>query len=722
MSDPIFDDLNEEQRAAVAFGSGPLMVLAGAGSGKTRVITRRIARLLRDGERPFRILALTFTNKAAGEMARRVQQLGGERVQVSTFHSACARFLRKDGHRLGYPRDFTIYDTQDRDSVVKMLMDEHALDGQGVKPAQVGRRLSQLKNLCPSRDELVFGHASVDRILEKLWDPYVRTMQRLGALDFDDLLGRFRDLLVEHPDVRESYAERFRWLLVDEFQDTNRVQYELLRLLVGAERNLTVVGDPDQSIYRFRGAEVRNSLDFQSDFPGTTVVRLEQNYRSTATILRAAEGVIVNNRQRLEKRLRTTNADGDPIVVHAAHTPQEEARQIAKRVETLIAGGTDPSEIAVFYRSHFLSRGIEESLRNAYVPYEVIGGVSFFERKEIKDLLAYLRVVVNPLDDVSMERVVNVPARGIGRATLDKLRAMGREQGMSLVEVIADPALRGTLPAKARNALAGLAEVFEKARASRDKAHDTLRAIEQGIGYIAHLSEIGDPEDEARIENIAELHSDAAYFDQNLGGGVADYLAQVSLMTSDDRAGDGEPKVSLMTVHAAKGLEFDHVFIAGLEEGVFPHARAMEENGGEEEERRLLYVALTRARRTLWIGHARERMVGGFTERQVKSPFLREIPRDCVSTDDAEDEFGEGEHDHDFAQAGFEAEFDQVDPVEALTPGRRVRHREYGKGTLVRISGHGMLARAVVRFDSGSERTLLLEYAGLRPLDEGGAW
>jgi DNA helicase-2/ATP-dependent DNA helicase PcrA len=298
MRDPILDDLNDAQREAVTFGTGPLMVLAGAGSGKTRVITRRIARLLRDGERAHAILALTFTNKAAGEMARRVQELGGERVMVATFHSACARFLRQDAELLGYPRDFSIYDTQDRDAVLKLLMNEHGLDGSGIKPAQLGRRLSQLKNLCTSKADLVFGYGAVDKLLQRLWDPYHAALQRLGALDFDDLLGRFRDLLLEHPDARERYQQRFRWLLVDEFQDTNRVQYELLRLLVGAEQNLCVVGDPDQSIYRFRGAEIRNILDFQRDFPGTTVVRLEDNYRSTRTILRAAEGVIENNHER----------------------------------------------------------------------------------------------------------------------------------------------------------------------------------------------------------------------------------------------------------------------------------------------------------------------------------------------------------------------------------------------------------------------------------------
>ncbi|MCC6785548.1 MAG: UvrD-helicase domain-containing protein [Planctomycetes bacterium] len=723
MRDPILDDLNDAQREAVTFGTGPLMVLAGAGSGKTRVITRRIARLLRDGERAHAILALTFTNKAAGEMARRVQELGGERVMVATFHSACARFLRQDAELLGYPRDFSIYDTQDRDSVLKLLMGEHGLDGSGIKPAQLGRRLSQLKNLCTSKADLVFGYGAVDKVLQRLWDPYHAALQRLGALDFDDLLGRFRDLLLEHPDARERYQQRFRWLLVDEFQDTNRVQYELLRLLVGAEQNLCVVGDPDQSIYRFRGAEIRNILDFQRDFPGTTVVRLEDNYRSTRTILRAAEGVIENNHERLEKRLRTDNDEGDAIVVFAAASPAEEARAIARRAGALVAKGVAPDAIAVFYRSHFLSRGLEEAFRNELVPYAVVGGVSFFERKEVKDVLAYLRVLVNPLDDVSMERVINVPPRGIGRATLDKLRTGAAARGLSLYEGLLDDEARAELPAKARTTLAALAAAFQDARGNLASAHATMRAIERGIGYIAHLQAMGDQEDEARVENVLELLSDAAYFDEAHGGGLAEYLGHVALMTSEDRREADEPRVSLMTVHAAKGLEFDHVFVAGLEEGVFPHSRALEEAGGVEEERRLLYVALTRARQTLWLGHARERMVGGLTERTQRSSFLKEIPRDCITgasaaTDeaDADDEdfaaFGDGGH-------GAAVEYDQTDPAEQFAPGARVAHHEYGPGTLLRLRGSGILARATVRFDTGQERELLMEYARLRPLGRG---
>ncbi|MDA1222175.1 MAG: UvrD-helicase domain-containing protein [Planctomycetota bacterium] len=749
MGDPIVEDLNPEQREAVLYGEGPLMVLAGAGSGKTRVITRRIARLMRDGVPGHQVLALTFTNKAAGEMARRVEQLGGARVQVSTFHSACARFLRQDGEILGYPRDYSIYDTYDRDAVLKMLMAEHKLDKDGVKPTQVGRRLSHLKNLGVKPDELVVGFSPVDRIVERLWGPYQALLMKLGALDFDDLIQRFLDLLVEHPAVAERYQARFRWLLVDEFQDTNRVQYDLLKRLVGPDRNITVVGDPDQSIYRFRGAEVRNILDFQADFDGTQVVRLEQNYRSTQTILRAAEGVISNNEQRLDKRLRTENDEGDSIRVHRSHSPQQEAREIGRRIQALLDEGVDPTEIAVFYRSHYLSRGIEEAFRELALPYQVVGGLSFFERREIKDLLSYVRVLVNPLDDVGMERIINVPPRGIGRVTLDKLRSISAMQGMSLIEVVCDPDSRAGLPPKVRKALGDLADVFDRARAlSSSSVQETIRCIVDGVGYAAAL-DASDPEDQARIENIAELFNDMSVFDQEIGGGAAGYLEHVSLMTSEERDAEDRPRASMMSIHAAKGLEFDHVFVAGLEEGLFPSARSVEEPGGLEEERRLMYVALTRARRSLWLGWSQERMVAGTTQRQARSSFLSELPKDCVAGASASSDDGgewdedpwEDSYDRGGSRAGssggwrgsgqrsrggaeefevsqeFEASYDEFS--QELVVGTRVIHAVYGRGTVMRTAGRGMQAKATVAFDRGGERVLLLEYAGLRVLPGG---
>jgi DNA helicase-2/ATP-dependent DNA helicase PcrA len=715
--DPLLDDLNPTQRDAVLAGPGPLMVLAGAGSGKTRVITRRIARLLRDGESPGSILALTFTNKAAGEMLSRVRDLGGGRVLVATFHSSCARFLRQDGHLLGYPRDFSIYDTYDRDMCVKQLMAERGLGGLGIKPAQVGRAISRLKNQGVAPADFVQGPSDTDAIVGEIWAPYQERLLRQGAMDFDDLLDRFLALLREHPETAEQYRERFRWILVDEFQDTNRVQYDLLRALAGEYHNLCVVGDPDQSIYRFRGADIRNILDFENDFPQTRIVKLETNYRSTKCILRAAEAVIENNVQRKERALRTDNDEGAPLASLRCDTPSDEASQVVRRIVRLIEQGTSPREIAVFYRAHHLSRAFEEALRQIGVPYVVVGGLAFYERREIKDLLAYLRAVLNPLDDLSVERIVNVPTRGIGAKTLDKLRALAAEAQLSLCEAIARADLHEGLSARARASLAALAAVLDGARARAEHAAVALKWILQETDYVAQTCDLGDPQDLARQENIDELLNDAAVFDGDYGTGLAGYLAHVSLLTSEDEADEG-PAVSLMSVHAAKGLEFDHVFLAGLEEGIFPHSRSVGADD-QEEERRLMYVALTRARRTIVLSTCARRAFQGLMAPQEPSRFLAEIPDDCLETRPLRERGGwhdwVADDDHGaVGEGGLDGE--------ALEPGTEVVHPTYGHGHVVRLSGRGIQTRVVVRFESGDERTLLLEYGHLQLARRGGAW
>ncbi|MEO0480862.1 MAG: UvrD-helicase domain-containing protein [Planctomycetota bacterium] len=747
--DPILDDLNEAQRDAVTHGEGPMMVVAGAGSGKTRVITRRIAHLLREGVPAHQVLALTFTNKAAGEMARRVEQLGGGRVLVSTFHSACARFLRQHADRIGFPSDFSIYDTQDRDSAIKYLMQEHRISKDDVKPSAVGRRISQLKNLGEKPGEVILGMTAADRAVEKLFGPYQDFLQQLGAMDFDDLLGRFLDLLIDWPDVAEAYQERFRYILVDEFQDTNRVQYDLLKRMVGEPFNFCVVGDPDQSIYRFRGAELRNILDFEDDYEGTKVVRLETNYRSTQRILQAAEGVIVHNQDRLEKHLVTDNDEGAPLVIDRCYGPAQEARNVVEHILALLDDGVSASEIAIFFRSHHISRGIEEGLRNQAMPYRIVGGLSFFERREIKDLVAYMRVLVNPIDDVAMERVINVPARGVGRVSLDKLRGFARDAGLSLCEAVCDPGIRQSLSGKARTGLAALADVITKARARiREGAHPALMTLVEGLGYADYIGGSGDPEDEVRRENVAELHNDAAFFDSEVGGGLSGYLQHIALLTSDDRnREDMGPRISVMTVHASKGLEFDHVFVTGLEEGLFPNQRALEEPGGLEEERRLMYVALTRARKTLHLSWSQQRMVNGRLGDQTKSSFLREIPKEVLALDDDRDFDSDDDH-GDFSGSGFRSRRTRGDLYEesqdlssefggdsqvdfyadedqsaefVLGEGTRVVHQAYGQGTVLRLSGSGQLQKITVRFDRSGERTLITEYAGLRIVPGGAA-
>lgn len=705
--DPILDDLNPEQRRAVLFGEGPLMVLAGAGSGKTRVITRRIARLLRDGEDPGSILALTFTNKAAEEMARRAQELGGQRVLVCTFHSACARFLRRDGELLGYPRDYSIYDTYDRDACIKMLLEGLGLSGPGIKASHIGRCISRLKNQQVAPHEFQPGLGEIDDVVARVYGPYEERLRALGAMDFDDLLLRFLDLLREHPDVAERYRRRYRWILVDEFQDTNRVQYALLRELLGDGGNPCVVGDPDQSIYAFRGADLRNILEFERDFPGTVTIRLEQNYRSTRTILRAADEMIANNRDRLPKVLRTENEDGVPLVCLRARDAEEEAREIAGRVAGLVQDGVAVDEIAVFFRAHFLSRALEEAFRSRDLPYEIVGGLSFFERREIKDLLAFLRVTLNPLDDVSAERIVNVPPRGIGKATLGRLREIAAAEEMSLCEVITEPSVRRGLSARACRGLDELARTIECMRQqAEDGAAAPLRTLLERTRYVEYACDLGDPEDVARQENIEELLADAQRFDEDQGGGLPGYLARVSLLTSEDRAGRAGPRVSLMTVHAAKGLEFDHVFVAGLEEGLFPHSRSTQSAYDVEEERRLLYVALTRARKGVVLTYAARRQVQGVFVDREPSRFLAEIPPDCLES--SADPWRHWEPDEEFGAPPAAAE---------LQPGHVVVHPDYGTGEVVEVSRGGL--RAAVRFADGSLRILLPDHEVLRVLPEG---
>jgi DNA helicase II / ATP-dependent DNA helicase PcrA len=716
MSDPIYDNLNEAQAAAVAHGEGPLMVLAGAGSGKTRVVTRRIARLIRDGVRSSQVLAMTFTNKAAGEMAHRVQQLGGEYVRVATFHSACARFLRQDGHKLGYPADYSIYDTHDRDALIKELFEDHGVAAGSVKPSAVGQWISKLKNAALKPTDGLLGSHDVARVVERLWTPYHERLRKLGAMDFDDLLGNFLEILREFPDVAESYRARFPYLLVDEFQDTNRVQYDLLKLLCPAPGNLCVVGDPDQSIYGFRGAEVRNILDFENDYPTTTVVRLEQNYRSSANILHAAETVIANNRMRKDKRLRTDNGPGAPILRLRAGGASEEASTMVDRIGSLREEGVPLDQIAVFYRAHYLSRAIEQAMKDGAIPYVIVGGLTFFERREIKDLLAYLRVLVNPLDDVSMARIVNVPPRGLGKASLEKLRNAAFTEGMSLREAVAEPAMQALMGPKARKGLAELALTIDRARtAQASGVHAALKAILEGTGYLRHATSFGDAEDSTREENIAELINDAVQYDADHEDGLSGYLQHVALLTSADQQGEG-PSVQMMTVHAAKGLEFDHVFVCGLEEGVFPSMRVQEDPDGLEEERRLMYVALTRARQTLFLASAKERMVNGSFESMRPSRFLKELPADRIEN------YAPSWRRYDADDQGANSTGWSVTPdpeaLEALRPGVRVRHDEYGPGLIRRISGRGMSARAVVRFDDGVEREFVLEYAGLKLLED----
>ena len=698
------------------------MVLAGAGSGKTRVITRRIAWLLEQGVEPGRILALTFTNKAAGEMARRVHDLGGARVRVSTFHSACARFLRVDGHYLDYPTNFSIYDTYDRNACLKQLLQRHNIAlGGAVTANRVGSRISHLKNLGVRPVDFVHGMGELDAVVKEIYAPYEERMRDLGAMDFDDLLLRFVDLLEEHPAVAEVYQERWRHVLVDEFQDTNSVQYRMIRLLARKHGNICVVGDPDQSIYKFRGAQIRNIIEFEADYPDLATYRLERNYRSTGCILAAAQGVIENNEARLKKDLTTDAEFGAPLRILRSDSEQGEAFDVMHLVRGLIQNGADPDEIAVFYRAHFLSRSIEQALRQGGVGYEIVGGLTFFERREIKDLLAYLRVVLNPLDDVSLLRVINVPPRGVGKTSLDRLTASASREGLSLFEAICDADQRSVVSPKGRKGLEKLASVLTAIRSTADPS-EAIRHVLQETSYMEYACGLGDPQDVSREENLRELINDAVEFSKEEGADLAAYLEQVSLLTSQDEAqGDGA-RVQLMTVHSAKGLEFEHVIILGLEEGTFPHARSFAEPEDMEEERRLMYVAVTRARQTATLSYATSRMVAGETRRQDMSRFIREIPSECTIWEgsvfdgrDREDSGSEDSVSEDHVDYGYDEDSE-------LSEGTKVIHPYFGEGEVLRISGQGMKMRIVVRFKGGREKTLIPEHSQLQIVPGGGSW
>jgi DNA helicase-2/ATP-dependent DNA helicase PcrA len=726
--DPLLDDLNDEQQRAVTHGSGPLLVVAGAGSGKTRVVTRRIARLLRDGEDPRSVLALTFTNKAAGEMVRRVNELGGRQVRVATFHSACARFLREDAHHLGYPRNFTIYDTYDRDACIKTLVADLNVKTK-LTPGEIGRQISRLKNQNQRPHEFHPGRSEVDAVVKRVYEVYQQRLRAHGAMDFDDLLMVFLDLLQQHPTVTEAYQAHYRWVMVDEFQDTNLVQYAIARILADhGDRNLCVVGDPDQSIYRFRGAELGNLLGFEQDFPGATVIRLETNYRSTATILEAAQAVIEHNTGRLDKTLVPVREAGEKIKVHVADSADAEARFVVNAVQARLREGESPQEMAVFYRAHHLSRQFEEQFRRAGIDYKLVGGLTFYERREVKDLLAYLRVVVNPLDDVSMERIINVPPRGIGAATLQTLRSQAAAEGMALAEAVTDPQVRAQQKPKVRAALDQLAAALEGARVGLN-ARAALQAILDKTDYLAFACSLGDLADYSREENINELVADAATYDDSEGAGLAGWLQFITLLTSADMAGD-KPAVTMMTVHAAKGLEFQHVWVAGLEEGVFPSSRAAASLDDLEEERRLMYVAMTRARTTLCLTRARLRMINGALSPQKASSFMSELPGECIAAVSAGARSGFRSNfvaDNSTADDG-DTSFDlddvavEMGSAQNLRAGVRVVHGVYGRGVVVRVVGTGIQAKALVRFADGAERNLLLEYARLRVDADGAEW
>ncbi|HEV2723094.1 MAG TPA: UvrD-helicase domain-containing protein, partial [Thermoleophilaceae bacterium] len=637
----LLEGLNQPQRAAVTHGEGPLLILAGAGSGKTRALTRRIAYLVGTGAaRPSEILAITFTNKAAAEMRERVGHLVGNRARamwVMTFHSACARMLRSDAERLGYTRGFTIYDEGDSVRLVKQCVEEAGVDPKRFPPRGLKRQISDAKNQLLDADAYRLKVASYfEQTAADVYDLYDKRIHSMNAMDFDDLLFRSVNLFELFPEVLDRYRRSFGHVLVDEYQDTTPAQYRWLRLLADEHRNLFVIGDDAQSVYSFRGADISNILDFEHDYPDASVIKLEQNYRSTQTILDAANALISNNRSQKPKHLWTDVGKGDPVHVRELEDEHAEARYVAGEIERHVDGGGSRDDVAVFYRANAQSRVLEDTLVRYGVGYQVIGGTRFYERAEIKDALAYLTLLVNPQDVVSFGRIVNSPRRGIGDTSQARIRSHANTIGEPIFDVALSPEDIPGLGAAAIKAVGRFMDTMERLRdrAAEASVGDLLQETLEDSGYLSTLEAERTIEAQGRLENLEELVGVAREYDAGSEDpSVEEFLQQISLFSEQDNLRDEEGIVTLMTLHNAKGLEYDVVFMIGAEDGVFPHSRSIEA-GDVEEERRLCYVGITRARKQLYLTHARTRALYGGREWNVPSRFLGEIPPELTDADE----------------------------------------------------------------------------------------
>jgi len=743
----------------VVHTEGPILILAGAGSGKTRVITTRMAHLIATGRaEPGQVLAVTFTNKAAEEMRHRVEQLlGGDcrQIWMSTFHSLCARLLRREAPALGLSRDFVIYDSSDQLAVVKQALRALDIDDKMIQPRAALSRISQAKNRMESPETMKGSGWNVrDQQMGKIYDAYRRTLEDAGALDFDDLLLKTVDLVEKNERIRAAYGAKFKYILVDEYQDTNRPQYILIRRLAEVHRNLCVVGDPDQSIYKWRGADLRNILDFEQDFPDAHVVKLEQNYRSTQVILEAASAVIRRNKNRKDKALWTDKAGGDPILYVRAGDEIEEADFITRAIRD--AQSSDIKRmVAVLYRTNSQSRAIEDALMREGVGYRIIGGVRFYERKEIKDTLAYLRLLMNPHDDVSFRRVVNVPTRGVGKTVMEALEAVEPGDGdadmpllLAGLQPTASPrslwarlimALdRKLLPPRAVTALKGFRDLI--ASVSTDAAAtgvaDVITLILERSGYLKDLREERSEDAEARIENLMELVSAAREFEsREVDAALGGFVDRLSLLSeADEGKGASDARVWLMSMHAAKGLEFPVVIVAGMEEGLFPHARSVDDEDDVEEERRICYVCITRAREKLILTGASRRRVFGEYQATTPSRFLDELPPELVKRIEPVaqaprwQQTGGYELRNPYAQRpgprlrpgakperSFSYEGEDQTTDSGIKSGMRVRHKQFGTGTVVDVEEHGDDHKVTVKFATVGVKKLLARFAGLEP-------
>ncbi|MEV5043080.1 ATP-dependent helicase [Microbacterium sp. LMI1x-1-1.1] len=788
--------LNPPQREAVTHRGPALLIVAGAGSGKTSVLTRRIASLMRTREAyPSQILAITFTNKAAGEMRERVRQLVGDNAQgmwISTFHSACVRILRREADQFGFTKSFTIYDSGDSRALIKRLVKEHEGDSFGFTPAAVQGRISKLKNeLADAESYARQANMSdpAERVFVDIFADYQRSLQKANAFDFDDLIAQTVYLFRAFPHVADVYRKRFRHVLVDEYQDTNHAQYalihELTRPVVGKAgdafssggmmifepdeapeiegASLTVVGDSDQSIYAFRGADIRNISEFERDFPGAKVVLLEQNYRSTQNILSAANAVIGHNFDRKDKKLWTDVGDGDPIIGFTGYSQHDEAQFVADEIEALHRKGVDYSQVAVFYRTNSQSRALEEIFIRSAVPYKIMGGTKFYDRAEIKDAMAYLIAVANPADEMAVRRILNRPRRGIGDVTETAIARYAASEGITFRDALANASALG-VGAKVQKAIAELDAVLVEASeimlpssgeiAPSTSVTDGLRVLLNKSGYYDALRISKDPQDEARVENLDELVAVTREFARNNPDGtLLDFLTEVTLVSDADDLDDASGSVSLMTMHTAKGLEFDAVFVTGVEEDLIPHRISAGEPGGPQEERRLFYVALTRARKRLHLSLAMTRAQFGEVSAAMPSRFLQEIPHELIDWRQSPGDVnsrggmpsralngrpGGGSR---FGGSGSNRYGDDLVPLPKreksdalakfanripakirdngdmeLVAGDRIRHDDFGEGKVDMVTGEGAKRVAHVRFDTAGPKKLLIKVAPITKL------
>ena len=714
-------ELNPVQRQAVEHPGGPLLILAGAGSGKTRVLTGRVAHLVREmGVPEWGILAFTFTNKAAREMRERVERLLGSdelKVWVGTFHATCVRILRRHAESLGYPKSFVIYDTDDQRSLLRAILREQGNDDKMLTPAGASSRISRLKNLgiTPEQFETQAG-SLLERKLAPVYARYARGLRDRAAMDFDDLILLTVKLLDLDEEVARSYAGRFRHVLVDEYQDTNAIQFELIERLSRVHRNLTVVGDDDQSIYSWRGADVANILSFEERFPDASVLRLTQNYRSTKTILRAANGVVKHNEGRKEKELWTENESGELVTLHVLPDEESEGEKVVSiLLEQRRTKGRTNRDVAILYRTNAQSRAIENALRRSAIPYQLTGGVSFYERREVKDVIAYLRALTQPKDDLSWLRILNVPARGIGKTTVERLQDFMDARSLNVPEALAHPDLaESTGPAAARK-LADVGALFDSLRPMLSLSPPACVAeVVARVRYREYLAEDDPVEAEERIENVEELIAGAeAYARRVEEPTVEGFLAEVSLLTDVDLWEEGEDTVNLMTIHSAKGLEFPVILVAGLEEGLLPHASSLENPAEMEEERRLFYVALTRAQKEVHLLHATYRRTWNATGGGI-SRFVSEIPSDCVVV---QEEASWGVPRRREAPRRVPDRVAQDARGGKGPIGVRVIHPQFGEGVVVACEGVGERAKLTVRFQRAGTKKILAAFAELSHAD-----